>query len=77
MEQFIKQALNFFIVSCVNHLLGGAPMVSENSFMAQLIGIGIFEPRVSRIVNILQRTKADVSALIDPSVGGQQCVVSF
>ena len=51
-------------------------MVSESGFMAQLTGIGIFGPQVSRIVDILQRTKADVSELIDPSMGGQQFVAS-
>ena len=52
-------------------------MVSGNSFIAQLIGIGTFEPQASRIVNTFQRTKADVSELIDLSMGGQQCVVSY
>ena len=60
----------------MNHLLGGAPMISENDFMAQLTGIGISGPQVSRIVDVLQRTKADVSEHIDPSMGGQQCVAS-
>ena len=51
-------------------------MVSGKSFIAQLIGIGTFEPRASRIVNTFQRTKADVSELIDLSMAGHQCVVS-
>ena len=29
----IRQALEFFIVSWMNHLLGGAPMISDNDFM--------------------------------------------
>lgn len=42
-------------------------MVNENDFMTQLAGIGISGPQVSRIVDALHRTKADVSELIDPS----------
>ena len=44
-------------------------MVSENVFMTQLTGIGIPGPQVSRIVDVLRRTKCDVSELIDPSKG--------
>ena len=45
-------------------------MVSEDVFMTQLTGIGIPGSQVSRIVDVLQRTKDDVSELIDPSMEG-------
>ena len=37
--------------------------------MPQLTGIGIPGSQVSRISDVLQRTKDDVSELIDPSMG--------
>ena len=44
-------------------------MVSENVFMTQLTGIDIPESHVFPIVDVLQRTKDDVSELTGPLSG--------
>ena len=62
--------LNFSGCHCTGSDQAAAhPWSVKNVFVTQLTGIGIPGSQVSRIADVLQRTKDDVSELIDPSMG--------
>ena len=62
--------LNFSGCHCAGSGQAAAhPWSVKNVFMTQLTGIGIPGSQVSRIADVLQRTKGDVSELIDPPMG--------
>ena len=62
--------LNFSGCHCAGSDQAAAhPWSVKNVFMTQLTGIGIPASQVSRIAHVLQRTKDDISELIDQSLG--------